>query len=73
MAETAAAPSLVKMAKEGAWARTLGTVWPSLTYPAHVTLVTGTWPARHGVWNNVAFDPLEQNEQHEWIWNARDI
>lgn len=69
----ASAPAMVAMARQGAWARTLGTVWPSLTYPAHVTLVTGAWPSRHGVLNNVAFDPLQHNEQHDWIWNARDI
>src|SRR5262249_11813026 len=46
--------------------------WPSVTYPAHTTLVTGVSPARHGIVNNVVFDPFERNEGG-WYWYAADL
>ena len=47
-------------------------VWPSVTYPAHTTMVTGVSPARHGVVNNLPFDPFEDN-QGGWYWYASDV
>ena len=35
-------------------------------------MLTGVWPARHGVPNNVPFDPLGRN-QGVWYWYAEDI
>jgi predicted AlkP superfamily pyrophosphatase or phosphodiesterase len=43
-----------------------------MTYPAHTTLVTGARPARHGISNNIVFDPFNKNE-HGWYWYAYDI
>ncbi len=47
-------------------------VLPTVTYPNHTTLITGVAPALHGIANNVAFDPLQVN-QEGWYWYARDI
>ncbi len=57
---------------EGAAAKSLKSVWPTMTYPAHTTLITGAQPAHHGVVNNVVFDPYNKNE-HGWYWYASDI
>jgi predicted AlkP superfamily pyrophosphatase or phosphodiesterase len=65
-------PTLRRLMSEGAVARSLRSVWPSVTYPAHTTMVTGVMPARHGIVNNVVFDPLEKNEGG-WYWYASDI
>jgi predicted AlkP superfamily pyrophosphatase or phosphodiesterase len=65
-------PTLRGLMKEGVVARSLRSVWPSVTYPAHTTIVTGVLPARHGIVNNVVFDPLEKNEGG-WYWYASDI
>ena len=45
---------------------------PTVTYPSHVTLLTGVAPARHGIVNNTTFDP-QQNNQGGWYWYASDI
>ena len=66
------APALRKMRDEGAAATSFRSVFPTLTYPAHTTLVTGVRPARHGIVNNVVFDPFDKNE-HGWYWYASDI
>ncbi len=68
----ARAPFLRRLRDEGAAAKSLKSVWPTMTYPAHTTLITGARPARHGIVNNVVFDPYNKNE-HGWYWYASDI
>ncbi|MGQ0814994.1 MAG: alkaline phosphatase family protein [Gemmatimonadota bacterium] len=48
--ETWPAPTLQQLAWEGAYATSVHSVFPALTYPAHTTIVTGALPARlsHG-------------------------
>ena len=65
-------PNLRRMLKEGAYAEGVLGVVPTVTYPSHTTLVTGVWPAKHGIWANTTFDPLEKNYQG-WYWYASDI
>ncbi|AKU95293.1 Alkaline phosphodiesterase I [Labilithrix luteola] len=67
-----ALPTLRGLVASGTTARSLVSVWPSVTYPAHATLVTGVTPARHGIVNNVVFDPLAKNDGG-WFWYARDL
>lgn len=45
-------PTLRKLAKEGASASGMVTSFPSVTWPAHTSLITGTHPAKHGVIGN---------------------
>jgi len=65
-------PNLRKFMKEGAYAEGVVGVVPTVTYPSHTTLVTGVWPAKHGIWANTTFDPLQKNYQG-WYWYAEDI
>lgn len=50
-------PHLYKLAQEGAQATGLISAFPSLTFPNHVTLVTGQTPDQHGIVNNTMTDP----------------
>src|SRR5262245_58184532 len=45
-------PTLRKLAKAGATAKGMITSFPSVTWPAHTSLITGVQPARHGVIGN---------------------
>jgi predicted AlkP superfamily pyrophosphatase or phosphodiesterase len=67
-----AVPTLKRMMADGAYAEGVTGVLPTLTYPSHTTLITGVAPARHGVGNNLTFDPLNIN-QIGWDWYAEDI
>lgn len=64
-------PSVVALAKKGASADRLLPVAPTNTFPNHVTLVTGVSPARHGLVNNLFFDPergfFERRNAEDWI------
>jgi predicted AlkP superfamily pyrophosphatase or phosphodiesterase len=65
-------PALSSLAAEGASAEGVVGVLPTLTYPSHTTLVTGVSPAKHGVSNNLTFDP-ERKNQSGWYWYAADV
>lgn len=65
-------PALRTLARDGASARGVIGVVPTLTYPSHVTLVTGVAPARHSVESNTTFDPLQRNAGG-WTWYAQDV
>jgi predicted AlkP superfamily pyrophosphatase or phosphodiesterase len=54
-------PNLRRFLSDGAYAEGVQGVIPTVTYPSHTTLITGVWPARHGIHANVVFDPLKQN------------
>ena len=45
-------PTLRRLAERGAVARRMSAVFPSTTWPTHVSLVTGVRPDRHGVAGN---------------------
>jgi len=65
-------PTLRRFMKEGAYAEGVTGVVPTVTYPSHTTLVTGVWPAKHGILANLTFDPTQKNYQG-WYWYAEDI
>jgi predicted AlkP superfamily pyrophosphatase or phosphodiesterase len=71
-AHGAKVPNLRRFLKEGAYAEGVAGVVPTVTYPSHTTLVTGVWPAKHGIFANTTFDPLQKNYQG-WYWYAEDI
>lgn len=58
-------PVVGHMMKEGAMVKRLRSVYPTLTYPNHTTMVTGTYPDKHGVVNNTVY---EAGNEHP-VWN----
>jgi predicted AlkP superfamily pyrophosphatase or phosphodiesterase len=65
-------PNLRRISATGAHARGVRGVLPTVTYPSHTTIVTGVWPAKHGIYANTTFDPLGRN-QSGWYWYSEDI
>ena len=51
------------------WGKEMLSVYPSLTYPCHVSILTGCYPLRHGIFNNDLFDP--DNPSPPWYWYDR--
>lgn len=49
-------PTLRMLAKQGARAEGMITTFPSVTWPSHTSLITGTKAAKHGVIGNSVFD-----------------
>jgi predicted AlkP superfamily pyrophosphatase or phosphodiesterase len=65
-------PFLRSLMSDGAYADGVTGVWPTVTYPSHTTLITGVWPAEHGIYNNLEFDP-GQHFNGDWYWYAAKI
>ena len=65
-------PALRRFLTEGAFAAGVRGVVPTTTYPSHTTLLTGVWPAKHGIFANTLFDP-ERTGDRAWYWYAEDI
>lgn len=65
-------PTLKSFIREGAYASGVRNVLPTVTYPDHTTLITGVWPAVHGIANNTTFDPENKN-LGGWYWYSSDI
>lgn len=55
--DRAKVPALERMRREGAMAERLAPVWPTNTFPNHVSLATGAPVDRHGIVGNVFLDP----------------
>lgn len=64
---------------EQAYAKGVNSVFPSMIYPSHTTIVTGVQPAKHGVFYNSKFTPDGAQQQPYWqdssihattIWKA---
>jgi len=64
-------PNLQRFLKEGVYAAGVTGVVPTVTFPSHTTLITGVWPAQHGIYSNNTFDPFGGETQRFWYW--RDI
>ncbi|MBZ5543805.1 MAG: alkaline phosphatase family protein [Acidobacteriia bacterium] len=65
-------PNIKALAAAGAGADAMGSVYPSTTYPAHATLLTGTPPRVHGIYSHlVSLDPTEPARR--WHWFAQAI
>jgi predicted AlkP superfamily pyrophosphatase or phosphodiesterase len=62
-------PNLRRFIKDGGSASAVRGVLPTVTYPSHATLLTGTSPAKHGIVGNTTFDPMQIN-QGGWYWYA---
>ncbi len=75
-------PNLDRLAREGVLAKGLVPVFPSLTFPNHVSLVTGQTPVHHGIVNNSMSDPAiprrfslssDESKNPAWWQAARPI
>ena len=60
-------PNLLELERTGASAEAVETIYPSTTYPAHATIVTGVAPRAHGVYSHLAsLDPTEPARPWHW-------
>src|ERR1051325_4806922 len=66
-------PNLRALRSKGAYAVGAESVYPSLTYPAHTTMVTGMLPADHGITANRVFDEQSGEQTPPWHWFAKEI
>ena len=69
-------PNYQKYLNGGAEVKKIRSIYPTVTYPAHASMASGSYPASHGVISNTVFDP--GNIESDWYWfhktmEGRDI
>lgn len=64
-------PNFRAFLKRAAGCEQVKSVYPSLTYPAHASIVSGKYPGRHGVVNNFLVQP--DRVPSDWFWQRRYI
>ncbi|WP_406687556.1 ectonucleotide pyrophosphatase/phosphodiesterase [Rossellomorea vietnamensis] len=64
-------PHFQELLAHGSYCKRVETIYPSVTYPCHATIVTGKYPNRHGVVNNTLLQPGW--ESPDWHWHRKSI
>lgn len=68
-----AMPTLGALADEGVFCDHVQTIYPSLTYPVHASLVTGCYPDKHGIGHNEKYRPDLPAAKRPWYWDHAEI
>ena len=66
-------PNLSKLIENGAYSTNLKSVYPTLTYVVHTTIVTGVYPDKHEIYHNNPFQPFIKEKEQSWFWFKKDI
>lgn len=64
-------PNFKKFLAEASYCKKVYSVYPSLTYPAHASIVTGKYPKNHGIVNNTLLQPNRKSP--DWYWDRQYI
>lgn len=64
-------PSFSRFRSQAAECLSVESVYPSLTYPAHTSMVTGKWPKNHGIVNNTKNQP--HYAKPDWYFSRKLI
>ncbi|MBS4211350.1 alkaline phosphatase family protein [Neobacillus rhizophilus] len=60
-------PHFKTILQNGAMVENVESIYPSVTYPCHATIVTGKYPNRHGVINNTLLQPGRLSPDWNWF------
>ena len=67
-------PNIRHLAENGAFLRNMQTVYPTLTYPIHASIMTGCYPDRHGIAHNHLSGQLTlPPKMRKWYWEIGQI
>jgi len=64
-------PNLLQLKAGGVYADGVRGVFPTVTYPSHTTIITGAYPAKHGIYYNEPFEP--EGQTGRWYWEENLI
>jgi predicted AlkP superfamily pyrophosphatase or phosphodiesterase len=64
-------PNFKEYLKEASYCKKVYSIYPSVTYPAHATIVTGKYPKNHGIVSNTLLQPSRKSP--DWHWQRKYI
>lgn len=68
-----ALPNIQRLTEQSVFCSNVETVYPTLTYPIHTSILTGCYPDKHGIGHNEIFDPDDLEAPRPWHWDEKDI
>ena len=63
-------PNFQKYLAGGVGIRRVHSVYPTITYPCHTTMITGVYPEKHQVTGNLELHP-GQTSDLPWLWDSK--
>ena len=66
-------PALSALKKRGVFCDQVRTVYPTVTYPVHTSLVTGCYPDAHGIGHNQPLQPDTPKNMRAWYWDVGEV
>lgn len=63
-------PNFKRFLKASAFSNNVKSVYPSLTYPAHASIVTGRLPKKHNIISNTKVQPARKSPDWYWFHSA---
>ncbi len=66
-------PHLARLKNAGVFCTRVQTVYPTITYPIHASLLTGCYPESHGIGHNQPFQPDTEKRMRRWYWEIGQI
>lgn len=67
-----ALPDFKDFLKQAAICTNVSSVYPSVTYACHTSIVTGKWPKHHGIISNTLLQPNRVNAP-DWYWQRKFV
>ncbi|WP_059170558.1 ectonucleotide pyrophosphatase/phosphodiesterase [Bacillus sp. FJAT-27445] len=64
-------PNFKSFIEGSSYCSNVETIYPSVTYPCHTSIITGNYPNRHGVVNNTFIQPGRPSS--DWYWHRSTI
>lgn len=62
-------PNFSKLMAQRAEVEKVCTIYPSITYPAHISIITGCRPGKHGVISNTALKTIDDGIDHWHLYS----
>ena len=66
----ASMPGFQKYFSHCARAESVRSIYPTITYPCHMTMITGVYPDKHGIYGNYEFIPGRKKLPWKWFYSA---
>lgn len=63
-------PNFNKLITGAAQSHQLKSVYPSMTYPCHASVITGKLPKKHGITGNTLLQPSREKPDWNWFYKA---
>ncbi|MBB4826263.1 putative AlkP superfamily pyrophosphatase or phosphodiesterase [Sporosarcina luteola] len=64
-------PNFQRLLEGASYCRQVNTIYPSVTYPCHTSIITGNYPNRHGITANTLVQPGRPSP--DWYWQRRHV